>query len=401
MVSEKINILIYIPYLTQESGGVRQYAVNLISQLKDLPDEYQIYIYQKADDPEVLAVQSSKQLKNISTFRWKLSYRIGSTIKGVLKKILNTYSSNTLYNFYSNLKLLWLIKRNKISIVHCPYQFIPKIKGVKLITTMHDVQELHFPEFFSPAERAYRAVNYFDYISRADAVIVSYEHVKNDLIKYFQVPESSVYVALLNMNNLWFNKFSSEDCVDIKNYNLPEKYLLFPANTWVHKNHTKLIEAIFQLKNAGNESVNLVFTGHKSDYYKTLAQQIDLLGLNSQIYFLGVVDEVTLYSLYHACTGVVIPTLYEAGSFPLMESILMDIPVICSNVTSLPETIDNPEFVFDPNDVDEIAKKVLSLYKSEAFRERSRENSRRVKSRIINTGTEKVFSECYKNLISH
>ena len=66
--------------------------------------------------------------------------------------------------------------------------------------------------------------------------------------------------------------------------------------------------------------------------------------------------------------GVIIPTLYEAGSFPLMESILLNVPVICSNVTSLPETIGNDKFVFAPYDIDDISKKLIQFWNDEEFR---------------------------------
>ena len=62
------------------------------------------------------------------------------------------------------------------------------------------------------------------------------------------------------------------------------------------------------------------------------------------------------------------PTLYEAGSFPLMESILMGIPVVCSNVTSLPETIGDNQFVFDPNNINDIAEKIIKIWDDENYR---------------------------------
>ena len=90
--------------------------------------------------------------------------------------------------------------------------------------------------------------------------------------------------------------------------------------------------------------------------------------LQNQFTLVGIVNEAELYNLYKNSQGVVIPTLYEAGSFPLVESILMEIPVICSNITSLPETIGNQEFIFDPNSVENIAKKIELLWINENYR---------------------------------
>ena len=91
------------------------------------------------------------------------------------------------------------------------------------------------------------------------------------------------------------------------------------------------------------------------------------MDLNNQVKFLGLVSEEVLYSLYKNTTGVVIPTLYEAGSFPLIESIYLGRPVICSNVTSLPETIGDPRFMFDPTKINDIQEKVRMLWSDESF----------------------------------
>ncbi|MEZ5010010.1 MAG: glycosyltransferase [Chitinophagales bacterium] len=127
-----------------------------------------------------------------------------------------------------------ILKRYKINIIHTPYQQLLKDNAMKCpsITTLHDVQELHFPQYFSPEQRAQRAVDNAYNVKNADTVIVSYNHVKNDIIKFFKRDEKSIKVVLLNMGKLWFEKYTKSDVLktinDIKISE--EKYLFYPCS---------------------------------------------------------------------------------------------------------------------------------------------------------------------------
>lgn len=365
-----MNILFYIPDLRQEMGGIRQYAVTLLKMLQKIKGN-QYFIYHDLNDKEVLqAISDKPEFTLITTndiitqeevYKKVPIYRFnGIPVLGRLRVKRKFIVTNDLTDF---------CKKHDIQIIHCPYQYIPKVKGIRLITTLHDVQEIHFPEFFTAETRAYRATNYLHFLRHADAVVVSYHHVKNDLIKYFDVPEKNIKTILLQMEKLWFEKFSDKDIAPLPGNLDNINFVLYPANAWKHKNHLALIEAIALIRDEHNIQLNVVFTGDfNSDNGRFLIQRTKQLGLEKQVVFLGLIEENILFSLYKKAKAVVIPTLYEAGSFPLMESILMDVPVICSNATSLPETIGNEKFVFDPSDIHDISNKLIHIWNNEDFR---------------------------------
>jgi glycosyltransferase involved in cell wall biosynthesis len=392
-----VNILIYIPDMSQSYGGIRQYSVGLLNILsEDSNNTY--FIYHNNNDSEVL------KFKRVSNFTFIDDHSVSLTF---FEKKLEL--GKRLYNFLvrrlrlgNQLSFSSIIDKLcikfKVDIIHCPYQYIPVTRNAKLITTLHDVQELHFPEYFSPEERAYRATSYLDFLKRADKVVVSYKHIKCDLVTYFQVPENKVNVILLDMQKLWFDKYSEKEMAELGTYSLPAKYLLYPANTWKHKNHLLLIEAVKYLKETYNKKVYVVCTGHQNEHYIVIKNKIEDLGLRDQVLFLGIVNELSLYTLYKRAIGVVIPTQYEAGSFPLMESMLLGVPVVCSNVTSLPETIGDEAFLFDPFSVKSIGEKMLELWEFETFRKKSIENSLIQSLAICNINSLSKFQHLYSSL---
>jgi glycosyltransferase involved in cell wall biosynthesis len=154
----------------------------------------------------------------------------------------------------------------------------------------------------------------------------------------------------------WFSDVEQTETSKLQEeFGLPNKFILYPAATWIHKNHSVLFRALEHLKSKGME-IPLICTGNKTDYFKILCKEMESMDIKSQVKFLGLVSEADLIGLYKMASLVVIPTLYEAGSGPLFEAMRYRVPVICARTTSLPETIANDEFVFDPKDSERLAQ---------------------------------------------
>lgn len=359
-----MNILFNIPDLSKEFGGVYQYSVALLKTLAKANLPHHFYVLCNNPDQDIKEiVEGNSNFNFIKTqppiySRFKLfRFKIFNFLFRILR-LKKRLKSKDLYDC--------IISEYEIEIIHTPMQCLIEKPNVKTITTLHDVQELHFPEFFTSAQRVYRAVNYKKVIDGADAVVVSYNHVKIDIVKYFDKPMIQVHTVLLDMQDLWFEKITIRNSKVLDKFNLPLAFLLYPASSWEHKNHLRLIEAI---KFLNNVEIHLICTGHQTEYYKMKIEPfIKNQGLTDKIKFLGIVSDEELFELYHTCRAVIVPTLYEAGSFPLMESILMGIPVVCSNVTSLPETIGDNQFVFDPINIDDIADKINKIWSDDIFR---------------------------------
>lgn len=380
------NILFYIPTIDQRAGGIRQYSYNLLRVIAEQKDaDYSYFIFHKRKDKLFLDIINER-----SNFHLVPTFFIVKTSF----KFINIF----LKPFGKKLEFLdYIIKKLNISIVHCPYQFAPRTKKAKVICTMHDVQEIHFPEFFTEKELASRSVHYRDYIERSDAIMVSFDHVKQDIVKYFGIEESKISTMLIGINSLWINAyFNGKALISVKTRF--DDFILYPANAWKHKNHIALIEALRILKE-DNKVVNLVLTGDfSSDNGQILIGKIHEYGLEDAVELKGIISQDELYGLYQKALGVVIPTLYEAGSYPLYESICIEKAVVCSNVTSLPETIGDERFVFDPYNVQDIAEKIEKLYFDNDYKNESIANSKRMKSILHNNNSIDELYKLYQKL---
>ena len=287
-------------------------------------------------------------------------------------------------------------------VLHIPIQFSP-IYGldIPIITTMHDLQELIMPENFSAGERLHRALNSKKAVDDSDQIIVSFNHVKQDVIKYFNLRDDQISVCPPPFHEEWFVNKSGTASDELKvKYKLEDKFLLYPAATWKHKNHITLFNALKVLK-AKNHIVQLICTGNKTDYCDELISSAEKLEIVNQVKFLGIVSEEDLVGLYKLTSLVVIPTAYEAGSGPLYEAMRYGVPVICSNVTSLPEAIGSDDFTFNPDDPQRIAELILKGLNDEEFRKRNIGNSRLRLEFFKKQDYAANFLEAYKKAIQH
>ncbi|MGI9068867.1 MAG: glycosyltransferase family 4 protein [Pyrinomonadaceae bacterium] len=273
---------------------------------------------------------------------------------------------------------------------------------IPFIVTMHDVQELHFPENFTPQQRAIRSVQYWKTLERARKVVVSFNHIKDDLTKYFGLPEEKIHVCPIPFRAISLQQPTSEAIRSyLEKYAGWNPFLLYPSHTWRHKNHLQLLRALQQVRQRTGGNLRLICTGGTNHHYHAqVLAQVAALGLNKAVLFTGIVAEDELQWLYHQAALVTIPTKYEAGSFPLFEAMIEGAPVICSNVTSLPATIGDQRFVFDPQDVAALSDLIIRVISDEPLRQANFANSAEQANRLFGVNAAAFFYETYRSALN-
>jgi hypothetical protein len=103
---------------------------------------------------------------------------------------------------------------------------------------------------------------------------------------------------------------------------------------------------------------DLVFTGASGEQEQQLRSVVERMGLATRTHFLGYVTDQELASIFQHCAFVIIPSLYEGFGIPVLEAFTFSKPVLCSNVTSLPEVAGDAALYFDPGRPAEIVSAI-------------------------------------------
>jgi glycosyltransferase involved in cell wall biosynthesis len=266
-------------------------------------------------------------------------------------------------------------------VVHFVYQdFV--ICELPSVYNPHDLQHLHYPQFFTPETLAWRAAFYPTGCRLSHTVVVASSWVKNDVAAHFAVDPAKIQVIPFAPPTQAYPEPSAETVNRVLDaHGIDTPFALYPSMTWPHKNHVRLLEALAQLRDRHGLRVRLVCTGHKNEFWPTIQRRMFELHLEDQVAFPGLVSPGDLRALYRLAQFVVIPTLFEAASGPLYEAWHEGVAVACSNVTSLPEQAGDAALIFDPLSIEAIADAVASMARDSGLRAQLRDRgAQRIKS---------------------
>lgn len=234
-----------------------------------------------------------------------------------------------------------------------------------------DLQHLHLPEFFSADVIATREEFYRLFCARANIVVVASEWTRRDLVEHYDLEPSKIEVIPVPPPILAYSDLPETTARKIASeLSLPETFLFYPAQTWQHKNHLGLLQALALVRDRYRTDISLVCSGLKNDHFPAIASEVYRLGLGDQVSFTGFVSPDEMQVLYRSSRALIFPSLFEGWGLPVVEAFSMGLPVACSRVTSLPELVGNAGLLFDPYDPIDIADAMWRMWTDQSLRER-------------------------------
>jgi len=253
-----------------------------------------------------------------------------------------------------------------------PGYIAPDLHPFLNVLIVPDIQHEYHPEFFSYSVLAERKKIYTDAIQRADHICAISEFTRQTLIEKLGVSPEKVSVTHLAADPIYHggnNPPQQQDNI-LKKYSLQKgKYLFFPGHSWPHKNHPSAIRALQLLREFYHLELMLVCTGNPKESQPDLMKLIDGLNLDSHVRFLGYCPMTDMPSLYGGAAALVFPSLFEGFGIPLVEAMWCGCPVVCSNLTSLPEIAEDAGLTVDPHSPEEIASSVHRLLADDDLRQ--------------------------------
>jgi glycosyltransferase involved in cell wall biosynthesis len=246
-------------------------------------------------------------------------------------------------------KTLSMLDRGSFDVIHFPLQLInPWGVRARKVVTFVDIQHEYLPQMFSPQTLRSRKAVYRPTAEAADHIIAISEFTRQTLLERYHLRADRVTTV-----HLCYDGAHDRD-VRATAPALPPKFFFYPASTWPHKNHVRLLEA-FQLVHREHPDFALVLTGMAMQDSEGLAQLITRLGLDGAVHMLGYLPYEQLPGVYRAAYALVFPSLFEGFGIPLCEAMAAGCPVVASRTTSIPEVAGPGALYFDPEDTRSIA----------------------------------------------
>lgn len=262
---------------------------------------------------------------------------------------------------------------NEIDVYFCPFGALwPRPIAKPSVVTLVDIQEKFFPQFFTKEDHWNREYHFKPSTKAADHVITISNFSKSSIMRFHGISGKKVHVSYLSADEIFYT--ADEGCKLA--LSLPDRYIFYPANRWLHKNHDNLLRAMAILKRKGM-AVDCVFTGFDVPNGYPLQAKIEDYGLKDHVWVLKYVSNEELGQIYKKAAMLCFPSLFEGFGMPLVEAMASGCPVACSNTTSLPEVVGDAALLFDPKDPDQIADCIFSILTDETVSGRLRAKGHR------------------------
>jgi glycosyltransferase involved in cell wall biosynthesis len=358
-------------------SGVSTYTRGLLEGLANTANGHTFRLYVTSGNQGLF--ESLKHRKNFEII--VLDERSQFVRKGVCRAALLSFSEKV-YESTSNLLfrgIRELLDRDA-DIVYTPCTVLQSFDSRRpTVLSMHDIQHVHYPEFFIWPRRLSRHITYGLSARHAHFFQASSEFCKQDFLRYFRCisPEQIVVIP----EGVRVGEFSTPiDATSLCNrYGLPERFLLYPAQLWLHKNHLILLQALKQTELERGLRIPLVLTGGK---YSAASKVLGYIADQSMTYvhYLGRVPFTDLVGLYQKATFLVIPSLHESNSLPVLEAAAAGTPVVASRIPPNEELARVLQLnLFDPLNQEELERLLVQLWEDEgAGRAQSMHNRKQV-----------------------
>ncbi len=276
------------------------------------------------------------------------------------------------YFFFKN-KFESLLNKLNIDLVYFtgPSQYSMYLEDTDFIITIPDVshrENLEFPEWTKSSEFLRRDEILSKSAVKAIAVITNAEIIKEKISTFYSVEKERIYVinhrpSIGVANFKEFNETLSQKVK--KQFDLPEKYIFYPAMYLPHKNHKYVIDTIKILYEKFHTNISAVFCGSDKGYLNKIKKYSNEVGQEKRMHFLDFVEDEYMPYLYINSLALVMPTFSGPTNIPPWEAFKLKIPVFYSDIHNIKKVYKDSVFYIDPYDPSTLAKGIIEIIKDD------------------------------------
>ena len=270
---------------------------------------------------------------------------------------------------WTHLRLSWEMWRDPPDVLFVPSHVLPLVHPRRTVVTVHDLGYQTYPQAHTLSQNLYLRWSTRFNARNASRVLADSEATRQDLIRWYNVPEQKIAVVYPGRDETLAPVDDPGVLAATRaRYGLAARYLLYVGTLHPRKNLVRLVQAFAATLEQAPKGLQLVLAGQKGWLYDEILAQVRKLGLEERVVLTGYVPDEDLPALLSGALAFVYPSLYEGFGFPVLEAMACGTPVVCSDVSSLPEVAGDAALRVDPLDVEALAGALVRVMVEEDLR---------------------------------
>ncbi|MCX6279864.1 MAG: glycosyltransferase family 1 protein [Bacteroidetes bacterium] len=274
-----------------------------------------------------------------------------------------------LYFTWFEMALPKLFEKIKPDLFLSPDGFLSLKTPVKSLTVFHDLNFEHYPQDIPYWTRRYYRRYFPKYAAKAVRIATVSEFSKSDIVKQYHVSPDKIDVVYDGANDAYqpIKKVNREKIR--ARFSGGRPYFVFIGSLHPRKNLVNLFRAFDLFKKSNPSEVKLLIVGARKWWTTEIDSAYNRMVFSDDVIFTGRLNIDELKGVLGSALALTYVSYFEGFGIPIIEAFRAEVPVITSNVTSMPEVAGDAALFVNPFDPESIAEALYKAYQYESLRE--------------------------------
>ena len=259
------------------------------------------------------------------------------------------------------------LSRKKIDLFISPDGWTCLNTNVKTINVIHDLNFEHHPSFIPFLTLRYYKHFFPRFAKKADRLITVSQFSKKDIVNLYQVDDEKIDVVYNAASDDFFEVDEETKKQTVQRLTNGVPYFVFVGSAHKRKNVERIMQAFVQFREKYAD-FKFVFAGSNKYWDEDIKKTFNNLKYKSDFVFTGYLSTSEMNCVLSSATALVYPSLFEGFGVPIVEGFSANVPVITSNVASMPEVAGKAALLVNPLSVEEIADAMEKVATDEHLR---------------------------------
>lgn len=269
------------------------------------------------------------------------------------------------WKYWYDVKIPFLLKKIKADVFFSPDGQCSLTSSVPQCIAIHDLGFLHYPETYKKSHVGYLKHYLPKFVKKAASVLTVSTFSKQDIITQYLTPELKVSVVYNGIKET-FRPIELEEQNSVKDkYTEGTEYFLYVGAIHPRKNLVSLLKAFSIFKRRLHSSMKLVLAGRLAWKNDEFLELLKTYKYKDDVVMTGYLEETELVKLMASAYAFVYPSLFEGFGVPVAEAMKCRVPVLTSKDSAMEEITEGAALYFDPKNVEDMADKLMRIYKDE------------------------------------